>query len=138
MSYGNMHHVEIIQHQETGKYKGEFVTMMQASHRARGIKSDLNPEGGKQSIIKLNHGDDWRFAMALHINDLVSVDRGEGEREFYRVQKIEAPNRLTLRLNTTSTIDNKNEEIRKSIAALMASGLKKHRMNSIGVLIRDD
>lgn len=138
MSYGNMHHVEIIQHKETGKYRGEFVTMMQASHRAKGIKSELNSEGGKLSIIKLNHGDDWLFEMALHINDLVSVDRGEGEREFYRIQKFEAPNGLTLRLNTASTIDNKNEEIRKSIVTLMASGLKKHRMNSIGVLIRDD
>jgi CRISPR-associated endonuclease Csn1 len=138
MSYGNMHHVEIIQHKETEKYKAEFVTMMQASHRAKGIKSTLNPNGNKQSIVKDEHGDEWKFIMALHINDLVSVDRVEGEREFYRVQKIETPNGLTLRLNTASTIDNKKEGIRKSIATLMAGGLKKHRMNSIGVFIRDD
>ncbi len=59
MSYGNMHHVEILQHKDTGKYKGEFVTMMQASHRAKGIQSMLNPEGQKQAIVKTSHGA-WR------------------------------------------------------------------------------
>ena len=67
LSYGNIHHVEIVQNRITGKYKGEFVTMMQASHRAKGIQSNLNQEGYKQAITKTDHGQDWRFVMALHI-----------------------------------------------------------------------
>jgi hypothetical protein len=34
MSYGNNHHVEIIQNIKTGKIRAEFVTMMEASNRA--------------------------------------------------------------------------------------------------------
>jgi CRISPR-associated endonuclease Csn1 len=137
MSYGNMHHVEIIQHKKTGKYKGEFVTMMQASHRAKGIQSPLNPDGRKEPITKTNHGDNWQFIMALHINDLVSVAIDNGERVFYRVQKLESPSRLTLRLNTASTIDNKNQGLRKSISGVMSQDLIKHNMNSIGIMTDD-
>ncbi|SMN00197.1 CRISPR-associated protein, Csn1 family [uncultured Candidatus Thioglobus sp.] len=134
MSYGNMHHVEIIQNIKTRKYKGEFVTMMQASHRAKGIQSKLNPEGGKLPLVNVQHGDEWKFIMALHINDLVSVSADKGERIYYRVQKLEAPTNLTLRLNTSSTLENKEEEIRKSITTLMGNGLKKHFINAIGVI----
>jgi CRISPR-associated endonuclease Csn1 len=137
MSYGNMHHVEILQSKETGKYKGEFVTMMQASHRAKGIQSKLNPEGRRQSLVQTKHGGDWRFVMVLHINDLISFASANGERVFYRVQKFEAPSGLTLRLNTTSTLANKNESIRSSISSLMAAGLTKHQMNAIGIIADD-
>jgi CRISPR-associated endonuclease Csn1 len=139
MSYGNMHHVEILQHQETGKYKGEFVTMMQASHRVRGIRSELNPEGKKQSIIKADHDDGWQFVMVLHINDLVSISVEKGERIFYRVQKfMKEQGYLVLRTNTTSTIKNKNEEIQMSVHKICSElDLRLHRMNAIGVLIND-
>ncbi len=135
MAYGNMHHVEIIQHKETGKYQGEFVTMMQASHRARGIKSILNPEGGKQPIIKRNHSDDWKFIMALHINDLVSVLDENNNRIFYRVQVLDRDGgRLELRLHSASTLANKSEHLRKSVSALINMKLKKHRINAIGII----
>jgi DNA-directed RNA polymerase subunit H (RpoH/RPB5) len=41
------------------------------------------------------HGDKWKFLMALHINDIVSIEReSEGsERVFYRVQKLAAGNK---------------------------------------------
>ncbi|MDC9727486.1 MAG: type II CRISPR RNA-guided endonuclease Cas9, partial [Candidatus Thioglobus sp.] len=80
MSFGNTHHVEIIKNSKTGKIKGEFVTTMLASHRAKGINMP------KQPIIKTNHGEDWEFIMALHINDTVSIEQDDGERVFYRVQ----------------------------------------------------
>jgi CRISPR-associated endonuclease Csn1 len=137
MAYGNMHHVEIIRHKETGKYKGEFVTMMQASHRAKGIQSKLNPEGQKQAITKIDHGDEWQFVMALHINDLVSIAQENDERIFYRVQKLEYPSGLTLRLNTASTLDNKSEEIRSSISSLMSIDIANHRINAIGIITSD-
>lgn len=137
MAYGNMHHVEIIQNRETKKYNGEFVTMMQASHRAKGIQSHLNPIGGKQQIIRVDHGEKWQLVMALHINDLVSVALPNGERGFYRVQKLEAPGGLTLRANAASTLGNKSEEIRKSISALLNDGLKLHKMNVVGIFTND-
>ena len=140
MSYGNMHHVEILHHQETGKYKGEFITMMQASHRARGIKSELNPEGNKQSITKINHGEKWRFIMALHINDPISVDKGEGEREFYRIQIIDTQNnKVVLRKGTASTLSNKSEELNIGISKdnFDKYDIKLHHVNAIGHLIND-
>jgi len=131
MSYGNTHHVEIIQNTKTGKIKGEFVTMMQASHRAKGINIP------KQPIIKTNHGGEWEFLMALHINDTVSIEKDGGERVFYRVQKLDVSGGLTLRLNTASTISNKKEEIRTSISSLFKEYIAKHKVNAIGGLIDD-
>ena len=53
--------------------------------------------------------------MALHINDLVSVEH-DGERVFYRVQKLESGgNKIMLRLHTAALLNNKNEELRLSI-----------------------
>jgi hypothetical protein len=136
MAYGNMHHVEIIQDKKTEKYQGVFVTMMEASHRAKGIKSHLNPSGWKQSIVRTDHGEEYNFTMALHINDLVSVLKNESEREFYRIQVLDRDGgRLELRLNTASTLGNKSEGLRKSISSLMALSMKKHGINAIGCLI---
>ena len=138
MSYGNIHHVEIIQHKKTEKYTGQFVTMMQASHRAKGIQSSLNPDGSKQTIIKRDHGNDWGFIMALHRNDLVSIDKGNDEKVFYRVQVLDRDGgRLELRLHSAAMLDNKNEHIRKSITGLMADNLRKHRINAIGIISND-
>jgi len=139
MSYGNMHHVEIIQHKETGKYKGEFVTMMQASHRAKGIQSKLNPEGRKQPMVKTQHDGDWRFIMALHINDLVSVNSGNGIR-YYRVQKIDSgSNRFVLRSGEASTLKNKEQELYISISyeSFNKYGIQKCNINAIGIISND-
>ncbi len=136
MTYGNMHHVEILKHQGTGKFKGEFITMMQASHRAKGVQSALNPEGYKQPIVRMFHGGEWQFVMVLHINDLVGIDR-EGVTVLYRVQQLESPNRLTLRLNTAATIGNKDEKIRRAISVLMSQGLVKYNINAIGIIAND-
>lgn len=138
MSYGNIHHVEIVKHKETGKYKGQFVTMMQASHRAKGIQSSLNPDGSKKTIIKRDHGNDWVFIMALHRNDLVSIDKDNNEKVFYRVQVLDRDGgRLELRLHSAATLDNKDEHIRKSITGLMTDNLRKYRINAIGILSDD-
>ena len=132
MSYGNTHHVEIIQNKKTGRIKGEFVTMMLASHRAKGIGMP------KQPIINTNHGEEWKCLMALHINDTVSIENESGEHILYRVQKLEAPTGLTLRLNSTATLSNANESIRKSITALFQLNLVKHNINAIGHYLNND
>lgn len=132
LAYGNMHHVEIIKHKETGAYTGQFVTMMEASRRAKGINIP------RQAIIKTDHGADYEFVMALHINDLVSVEK-DGQRVFYRVQILDSSNkRINMRLHTASTPKNNNETLAdrdSTVHALIALGLRKHSINAIGKII---
>ncbi|MDH4320406.1 MAG: type II CRISPR RNA-guided endonuclease Cas9 [Desulfobulbaceae bacterium] len=128
MPYGNMHHVEIIKDLKDGTYAGKFVTMMEASHRAKGINMP------KQPIVQTNHGDGFEFVMALHINDMVSLPDGNG-RTFYRVQKLERDsNRLMLRLHSAATLTKSTEE-RLSIFSLMKKMATRHRVNCIGKLV---
>jgi CRISPR-associated endonuclease Csn1 len=132
LAYGNMHHVEIIKHKETGAYSGQFVTTMEASRRAKGINMPRQP------ILKVDHGTDYDFVMALHINDLVSVEK-EGKRVFYRVQVLDSANkRINMRLHTASTLKNNLETLldrESTIPALMSLNLCKHSINAIGKLM---
>ena len=139
MAYGNMHHVEVLQHNKTGKYKGLFVTMMEASHRAKGIRSKLNPRGEKQAIVKRDHGSEWNLLMALHINDLVSITIDEGQ-IFYRIQKLDsAGNRFVLRAHQASTLKDTKDELTISINedSFNRRGLKAHQINAIGMIADD-
>ncbi|MFK8067854.1 MAG: hypothetical protein AB8D52_06390 [Gammaproteobacteria bacterium] len=89
----------------------------------------------KQNIIKTDHGSDYEFLMALHINDLVSVEK-DSKQIFYRIQILENPGKLELRLHTASTLKNDAEKIRKSISTLMSDHkLRKHQNNVIGKLL---
>jgi CRISPR-associated endonuclease Csn1 len=132
LAFGNMHHVEILKHRKTGNYSGQFVTTMEATHRVKGIKMPQQP------IIKTDHGADYEFIMALHINDLVSIEKS-GQRVYYRVQVLDSPNkRISLRLNTASTLKIDSETLPdrdSTVPALMHSGLQKHSINAIGKLI---
>ncbi|GAB4264456.1 MAG: type II CRISPR RNA-guided endonuclease Cas9 [Methylomicrobium sp.] len=132
LSYGNLHHVEILRDKETGRFHGEFVTMMEASHRARGIGK------AKQPIVNINHGERYEFMMALHINDIVSIKKA-GQRVFYRIQILDAANkRLKLRLHTAATLKHDHETLpdrESTIDALMQAGLKKHPINAIGRMV---
>ncbi len=96
--YGSNHHVEIIENVETGKREGRFVTMLEAARRAR-IE--------KKPIVQRDHGPEWKFIMALHINDMVEVtDEETGELKIFRVQKISgANNRINLRHHSSATLD---------------------------------
>lgn len=127
MAYGNLHHVEILYNKSSNKFSGEFITTLEASHRARGIGKP------KQPIIKTDHGEGFEFVMALHINDLVRAND-----EIYRVQKLDsAGNRMMLRLNTTSTINNKDEELFLGINTNTFNkyGIQKISVNAIGKII---
>jgi CRISPR-associated endonuclease Csn1 len=135
MDFGNNHHVEIIKNINTGKFKGEFVTMMLASHRAKGINIP------KQAIVKTDHGQDWEFVMALHINDTVSIEQENGNKEYYRVQKLSTgSNRFMLRLAKTSTLDNKEEGLNITINKnnFDKYNIKLHNINAIGKNIDND
>ncbi len=137
-AYGNLHHVEIIRHRESGKVGGKFVTMMEAHKRAMtGTKSAKKRGVQFQPIINKNHGDNYEFIMALHKQDVVSITVNE-QQQFYRVQKLESDsNRVMFRLHTAALESNKNEELRLTLNANIFSQWKlqlKH-VNAIGKII---
>jgi hypothetical protein len=75
--------------------------------------------------------------MALHINDLVSIEEDD-ECKYFRVQKLEGDgNQISLRLNTASTISNDTEKRRLTIHKPLITEKKLHkiRLNVIGKII---
>lgn len=135
LAYGNLHHVEILRDKASGKYFGEFVTMMEASRRAKGIGMERQP------ITKTDHGDTVEFVMALHINDLVYINETTGNR-VYRIQALDSPNkRLKLRLHSAATLGKKDETLpdgASTIPALIALSLQIRKTNALGKEIKDD
>ena len=118
---------------KTGKIKGEFITVMLASQRAKGINID------KQPIVKTEHGAEWQFIMALHINDTVSIENDRGREMLYRVQKLDTGiNRIMFRLATASTLDNKKDELHLTINQdnFANDKIHLHRVNAIGFPIQ--
>ena len=134
LAYGNIHHIEVIREKETGEYSGIFVTMMEASHRVKGINMP------KQSATKTNHGDSHAFVMALHINDTVSIEK-DGKRKLYRLRKLGqlsegSQPRPTLNYHVDSKT--KIDELSDSIANLLGEfKLQKHDINVLGKKIND-
>lgn len=120
--YGNTHHVEIVENMRDKKYKGIFVSTMEAAERIRILK---------KSIVKTNHGEDWKFIMSLCKNDTVSVEKN-GERKLYRIQKLGADrNRIYMRFHTDATL--KNEGLDGTIPKLMTEyKMKKESINALG------
>lgn len=114
--YGNNHHVEIIEHIETGKRKGIFVTAMEAARRARGA---ANTE--KSGIVQRDHGEEWKFVMSLAVNDLVSVEN-EKLTDFYRVQLLDGSNEaIVLRKHTAAMLDDNTTRLKKTPNSLRAT-----------------
>ena len=126
-AYGNIHHVEILRNKTTQKYRGEFITMQQATARARGILQ------AKAPIIQIDQGDQWEYLMALHINDLVELNHGQTTK-IYRVQKLDRGTaRIVLRLHTASTLNNSEESISGAIKILCETyKMKSIKVNAIG------
>ncbi|MFV2016742.1 MAG: hypothetical protein ACC656_15025, partial [Candidatus Heimdallarchaeota archaeon] len=79
--------------------------------------------------------DEYTFIMCLCKNDMVSIVVNE-VKQIYRIQKLEQPSGITLRLHTAATLDNDAEKIRKSINTLISDyNMKKIRVNVIGKLM---
>lgn len=126
-TYGNNHHVEIIKNLKNGKYETKFVTTMEAARRIRIYK---------EPIVKTRHGKEFEFVMSLCINDMVSVEQN-GERKFYRVQKLEPTgNGLVLRFHAAATLDKSVEQIRIRVHKLITDyKMRKESLNALGHLI---
>lgn len=87
-TYGNNHHVEIVEDLETGKRQAVFVSMMEAARRAR-IE--------KKTIVQRDHGLKYRFIMSLCPDDMVEIGK-DGEKRFYRVQKMSSGKQIEVML----------------------------------------
>jgi hypothetical protein len=69
--------------------------------------------------------------------DTVSIEKENGERFFYRVQKLGGGYDITLRLNIASTINDKDQCLPLMAKGVIESNLIVHKINAIGSLIDD-
>jgi len=126
--YGNNHHVEIIEHNETGRRQGIFVTTMEAARRARIAKLPIvqrQPpwtDGGK------TYGDGWSFVMSLCINDLVGIE-DSGKNRVMRVQKLAASNGNVILRDHIDAKTKQDSQYSKSAATLRC---KKAQIDPLG------
>ena len=122
-AYGNNHHVEIIENIKTGRREGVFVTAMEAAKRARRDRSD---------IVQKDHGVEWKFLMSLCVNDMVEVEDSNGQKNLYRVQKLDGSNkRFTLRLQTAARLDDDSTELHKTPNNLRCSKIEVDPLGNI-------
>ncbi len=120
--YGNNHHVEIIEHVNSGKRKGIFVTAMEAAQRARRAKTD---------IVQRNHGEGWKFIMSLAVNDLVLVENN-GSTDFFRVQLLDGSNEaIVLRKHTAAILDDNSTRLKKTPNSLQAAKVSADPLGNI-------
>ncbi len=119
---GNNHHIEIIEHVETGKREGVVVSAMEAARRARRERTP---------IVQRDHGEAWRFVMSLSINDLVKLDAPVNGCDLYRVQAI-SPGDIRLRAHKAATIDDDATLVR--IRSLKNLRVKKMSVDPLGKL----
>lgn len=126
--YGNNHHVEIIEHQATGKRQGIFVTTMEAARRARIAKLPIvqrQPpwaDGGK------TYGEGWSFVMSLYINDLAKIENPGGVK-LMRVQKLDGSNGRVYFRDHADARTERDSEYQKSVLSLRCS---KIQVNALG------
>ncbi len=128
MTLGNTHHVEIFRRRGSSKYHSIFVSALEATQRAHQKKPIVN------HLLDENH----IFIMALHKNDMVSINN-QDEIRSYRVQKLDGKgNRVMLRWHNASTLDNKEQAIFKSIGTLITEyEMKPIYVNAIGKQLDD-
>lgn len=126
--YGNNHHVEIIEHQATGKRLGIFVTTMEAARRARIAKLPIVQRQPPWANGGKIYGEGWSFVMSLYINDLVKIEENGGSR-LMRVQKLAASNGNVIFRDHTDVRTEQDSQYSKSAAALRC---KKIQIDPIG------
>jgi hypothetical protein len=131
-AYGNIHHVEVLRSQSTGKIRSIFVTAAEAAARARGVGRPVAP------IISTDRSDDSELLFALHINELVQVSL-DGESKIYRVQKLErGVSSLTLRCHTAASLSDDSQVILKSVDKLVTDfQMRPLALNVLGKHVND-
>lgn len=102
--FGNNHHIEIIEHAETGRREGFVVTSAEAARRARINKIPIvqkNPPWEKEGEI---FGNEWKFGMSLAINDILMIDK-DGLKQYFRVQKISSNTQIFYLSHAAAILD---------------------------------
>lgn len=133
MTFGNLHHIEIIKNKKLNEHYGIFVTNFEANQRAKGISCT------KQPVVKKDHDQD-EFILALHINDMVSL-KVNGTDKIFRVKGLgqldqnRQPRPVLLPHNIS---EGKEEQLSDSIKNLIGKyELKLLKVNAIGHQIND-
>ena len=131
LKYGNNHHVEIIEHIETRKRKGVFVTAMEAARRARILKVPVVQKIGPWRVGDEDLVVGWQFVMSLSINDLARIPDA-GSQRLFRVQLFDASNgNIIFREQLTASLEDKETRFQKA-AHLLAC--EKLTVNALGQL----
>lgn len=127
LDIGNNNHVEIFESPDSKKWKGRFVTTMEAAQRARRTR--------EQIINRTPNADmaGWKFIMSLSANEAVWIGNG-GKAILYRVQWISGPdNRIGLRMHHAAGAEKQDGVfIKKPPNVLRQLGCKKTLVTVIG------
>ena len=138
---GSNHHVEVFRNGEN-ETRGRFVSMFEAAQR----KSRQLPVVNREP----EWSGEWRFQMALHINDMVRWEASKmshwdpskipaehrGQEPVYRVQEISAPN-ITFRHHSVATADDDYGVLRKRDSTL--AGCAPVKVGDLGIFpVPDD
>lgn len=103
---GNNHHMEIYEYTDKKgniKRDGVVVSLYEAVQRSRAGKS----------VVCREHGNGKKFICSLAINELVLLPDEDGQKDLYRVQKMNVNKQIYFRHHTAATIDNDTTLIRK-------------------------
>jgi len=134
---GNNHHVEILRSRKSGKITTVFRTTHEVALRMnRGMSHDdyrqrykdaiREPKNAHLPMIQRDHGPDFEFLMALHINDTVRVFK-DNRWCYFRVQNLDPTgNRLVLRDHIAATLTHSSQKIRMSIKKLVEDMRMEH------------
>lgn len=125
-AYGNNHHVEIVEHHETGMRRGRFITAMEAARRARIEKTD---------IIQRDHGPTWKFVASFSINDILKMS-ANGSETLYRIQAISEGSQFEITLKRLhDALSEKNENtLRVRSEAALRQIVQKLTVDPLGRL----
>lgn len=124
VKYGNNHHVEIIEDLKTKKWDMQFITMFEASRRAK----------AEEDIVNRVPGNEKRFVMSLCNNDLVLLRESPESQKVLRVQQIDSSNkRLILQEHTVSTAG--GGHIKRAASALKKGECRKLSVSPLGEIV---
>lgn len=116
---GNNHHVEIIEDEKTGKWKGDFVTMFDAARRVRPPKGRT-----RRPLVNKDHGHGNRFVMSLAEGETIysrRQDRPEDPPRYYVVAKL-GNNRIFFKADSDAQLAAKQDRWNVSPAGLKDLG----------------
>lgn len=90
----------------------------------------------QQAIVNSQDQVDARFVMALHRNDLIELEH-EGQRDIYRVEKMDQLGRISFRLHHDANTKDKKRALRLTVNALRTKFIRSIKISVLGKPIGD-